>query len=182
MLYGDVAIRDLLEDGLIRDGVDPRQINPASLNLTLGNTFLVMKDCGGKPLTLGDEAQYGKAEIQDDGAFAIAPGQFVLATTREFVQMPTHIAGFVQGRSSIGRIGLTTQNAGFIDPGFHGAITLELVNESNRVINLKPGYPIAQLILFRASSVSRGYAGKYNGQIEATGSRMHQDAFNGRQK
>lgn len=180
MLYGDEAIKDLLADGLVRSpGVDPKQVNPASLNLTLGNTFLVLKSGFGDSIRLGDEVQYERFEIPDNGVFHIKPFEFILATTREFIQMPTHVAGFVQGRSSIGRIGLTTQNAGFIDPGFHGAITLELVNESGYSIDLIPGYPVAQLILFRASSVSRGYDGKYTGQVEATGSRMHRDAFNG---
>lgn len=136
----------------------------------------------GEGIVLGSKVVYSRYEISDDEVFPIHPREFLLAATREFVQMPTHIAGFVQGRSSIGRIGLTTQNAGFIDPGFHGTITLELVNESNNVIFLRPGYPVSQLILLRADSVSRGYEGKYNEQVEATGSRMYQDAFNGRQE
>jgi dCTP deaminase len=89
--------------------------------------------------------------------------------------MPDRVAAFVQGRSSIGRIGLTVQNAGFVDPGFTGHITLELVNESPVTIYLKPGYPVAQLVFFDVSPVNDPYHGKYNGQEEATGSRMFMD-------
>lgn len=177
MIYGDELIRQLLGEGLVPIGEPGEgQINPASLNLRLGNTFLRQKKTP-MGITLGDQVDYQRYAVADGSAFPLYPGEFILATTKEVLKMPESVAGFVQGRSSIGRIGLTTQNAGFIDPGFNGAITLELVNESPNTLFLKPGYPVAQVVFFDAAGVKRPYAGKYNGQIEATGSRMYQDVL-----
>lgn len=178
MVLSDKMIRNLiLERGLIHPG-NMNLINPASVNLTLGNTFLAPLETG-KPVRLGDEVEYFRHEINDKGAYVIYPGEFVLATTKEYVDVPSNLAAFVQGRSSIGRIGLTTQNAGFVDPGFHGHITLELVNESPNPIALTPGYPVAQLVFFESYQAEKPYCGKYNGQVEATGSRMYMDRKQG---
>ncbi len=149
-------------------------INPASINLRLGTTFAVpipMED----GIRLGDKILYNHYSIRSNETFKLEPGKFCLATTMEYIRMPDSAAAFVQGRSSIGRIGLTVQNAGFIDPGFHGAITLELVNESPSIIRLVPGYPVAQLVYFDCTKVDHPYHGKYVGQVEATGSRMYED-------
>ena len=170
----------ILSDNMLRkmDLVQPRnddRINPASINLTLGNTFLIPVVTENQRVELGDEVEYERHEICDSHGFCLAPGEFALATTKEYVNLPANLAAFVQGRSSIGRIGLTTQNAGFVDPGFHGHITLELVNESPNTIVLTPGYPVAQLVFFETYPVSKPYCGKYNDQVEATGSRMYMD-------
>lgn len=174
MILGDSWIRRrIVSRGLLKHGQNS-MINPASVNLCLGNTFLIpqRKSDG---VMLGDKVEYDRYEVQDWGTFMLRPREFCLATTREAIDMPRDVAAFVQGRSSIGRIGLTVQNAGFVDPGFHGHITLELVNESESKILLTPGYPLAQLVFFTCKGVQQGYAGKYNGQAEATGSRMEQD-------
>ncbi len=174
MILSDKMIRNLiLERGLIHPG-NMNRINPASVNLTLGNTFLMPLETN-EPVKLGDEVEYSRYEINDKSAFFLHPGEFALATTKEYVDVPSNLAAFVQGRSSIGRIGLTTQNAGFVDPGFHGHITLELVNESPNTIALTPGYPVAQLVFFESYQAEKPYCGKYNGQVEATGSRMYMD-------
>lgn len=175
MILADRQIRILIERDNLVNPVTDKQINPASVNLTLGNTFLVPDMIGWREIQLGDHVDYERFEIDDESCFSIPPGGFALATTKERVNIPTNIAAFVQGRSSIGRIGLTTQNAGFVDPGFHGHITLELVNESPNSINLYVGYPVAQLVFFECYPVEKPYNGKYNGQIEATGSRMYMD-------
>jgi len=88
---------------------------------------------------------------------------------------PIPVSGYVQGRSSIGRSGLCTQNAGFIDPGFRGHITLEIKNDSPAPILLIPGYRVAQFVFHFSLGVSRPYSGKYNDQCAATGSRMYLD-------
>lgn len=174
MILGD---EEIIEEMVARDlveGASCKQINPASINLRLGRTFLIPKrkeEC----IHLGDEVEYERFELANEDEFVLNPGQFALATTEEEVNLPGNIAAFVQGRSSIGRIGLTTQNAGFVDPGFHGHITLELVNENPNPIALRCGYPVVQLVFFETYSVSHPYDGKYNGQIEATGSRMYLD-------
>lgn len=174
MILSDKLIRQRIHDEEFVHPAKIDQINPASINLRLGNTFLTISD-ERREYVLGDEVEYDRHEISDGGGFALAPGCFALATTKEYVSIPDDIAAFVQGRSSIGRVGLTTQNAGFVDPGFHGHITLELVNESPNTIILTPGYPVAQLVFFESHPAENPYCGKYNGQVEATGSRMHLD-------
>ena len=174
MILSDNLIKKLIREEELVHPAKMDQINPASINLTLGNTFLTISP-DQREYALGDEVEYDRHEIAKNMGFALAPGMFALATTQEYVDLPTDVAAFVQGRSSIGRIGLTTQNAGFVDPGFHGHITLELVNESPCSIILTPGYPVAQLVFFETHPVTRPYRGKYNNQVEATGSRMHLD-------
>lgn len=171
MILGDKELRNRITNDLLVQGIELDQINPASVNLRLGDTWLSTERLG-IPVNLGDVVFYKRIQATQEVIF---PGEFLLATTKEYVAMPRNLSAFVQGRSSIGRIGLTVQNAGFIDPGFHGHITLELVNESPNPIILRAGYPVAQLVFFETSEVERPYRGKYNGQIEATGSRMYMD-------
>ena len=177
MILADKQIKEMVERDNLINPVTESQINPASVNLTLGDTFLLPRVKHHHHVTLGSEVEYRRFE-STEGGFPIDTGEFVLATTQEHVNIPSNVAAFVQGRSSIGRIGLTTQNAGFVDPGFHGHITLELVNESPNTIILTPGYPVAQLVFFECYPVEKPYNGKYNGQVEATGSRMHKDEVN----
>lgn len=166
MVYADKSIRLLMDQGVIV-GASEMQVNPASLNVRLGNTFL---RCHTPHIVrLGDEVEYVRE--QADRVF-IGSGEFMLATTIEEFHIPDDMAAFVQGRSSIGRIGLMVQNAGFVDPGFHGHITLELKNDSPNPIELVAGYPVAQMVFMRSGKAEKPYNGKYNGQVEATGSRM----------
>ncbi len=172
MIWGDKKLSRYFEE-LITGG-NPNMINPASINLCLGNSFLIIKEQN-HMITLGEALEYKTVVIPNDGGFILDPGGFCLATTKEGLVMFPDVAAFVQGRSSIGRIGLTVQNAGFVDPGFFGHITLELKNDAPVPIVLKPGYPVAQLVFFDCTKVKNPYRGKYNGQIEATGSRMFKD-------
>lgn len=173
MIFGDRKIKRLiLNPGRLEFGRD-EMVNPASVNLRLGHNFLIpVKTPAG--ITLGQRVPYKRVDVKDE-PFALEAGRFCLATTMEGIFMPDNVAAFVQGRSSIGRIGLTVQNAGFIDPGFEGHITLELVNDSPNTIYLVPEYPVAQLVFFQCSRVDHLYQGKYNGQVDATGSRMIED-------
>lgn len=101
------------------------------------------------------------------GEVYLLPGQFALASTKEFLNLPQHIVGFVQGKSSVGRNGLQIENAGLIDAGFIGAITLELYNMAPWPIKLKAGMPICQLHFTNVDSpVYKDYQkiGHYNGQ------------------
>ena len=150
-----------------------RNVGPASVDLTLADKVLipVQKD----QITLGDKVEYKLIRFTKDHPFILKPGEFVLAATNEFVSFSSDICGFVQGRSSIGRIGLTVQNAGFIDPGFRGTITLELVNESQMAIALIPGYRVVQVVLMEVRGNTEMYSGKYNDQIDPTGSQMCKD-------
>ncbi len=180
MILGDKDIKTLIRNGCIvlPDKVDPL-VNPASLNVRLGNTFLIPKRRLFRGVHLGDAMDYKRYEVRNGEEFCLLPGSFALATTLEQFFIPSTMAAYVQGRSSIGRAGLTVQNAGYVDPGFHGAITLELKNETRNPIYLCPGYPVAQMIFEECTPVDRPYEGKYNGQVEATGSRMQQDRIPG---
>jgi len=149
-------------------------INPASINVRLGNTLLIPKRYlfG---IALGEQIQYKRIELGESETYRLKPGKFILGCTKEVIHTPVDIAFHVDGRSSIGRTGLFVQNAGYVDPGFYGSITLEIYNASPNTIILHPGYEIAQFVFQTVSEVENPYSGKYNGQIEATGSRMNED-------
>ena len=104
------------------------------------------------------------------------PGQFVLATTMEYFRLGDDLTAFVEGRSSIGRLGLFIQNAGWVDPGFEGEITLELYNASRCAIELEAGRRVGQLVFAQLDRhAETPYRGKYQGQRGATGSRIYMD-------
>lgn len=172
MIYGDTILKVLVDRGDIKNTYEGA-INPSSINLRLGDSFKRIYPRQNY-ISLGSTVEYEDISTTEEYAI-INPGEFMLATTKEWIRVPVSSAAFVQGRSSIGRIGLSVQNAGFVDPGFEGHITLELKNDSPLPIYLYKGYPIAQLIYMEAKDVSRPYDGKYVGQIEATGSRMNLD-------
>ena len=182
MIWGSGKLKKLIAEGKIRNTYDGC-VNPASVNVRLGHSYLVPvgnKDSRTYEVALGDEIEYYMIDVyKSGGRIYMEPGKFILATTMEYVEVPKDAAVFVQGRSSIGRAGLTVQNAGFVDPGFPGCITLELKNDAPYPIVLVPGYPVAQLVYMDASDVEEGYSGKYCGQVEATGSRMYLDTNKG---
>ncbi len=117
-------------------------------------------------------------EPEGDNPFILHPGEFVLGSTLEVVSLPDDLAGRLEGKSSLGRLGLLTHStAGFIDPGFSGHITLELSNVATLPIKLFPGMKIGQLCIFRLSSPadhpygSDKYGSRYQGQRGPTASR-----------
>jgi dCTP deaminase len=119
-------------------------------------------------------------EVDPDRAFILHPGEFVLASTYELVTLPDDIAARLEGKSSLGRLGLLTHStAGFIDPGFSGHVTLELSNVATLPIKLWPGMKIGQMCFFRLSSPaekpygSAEYSSRYQGQRGPTASRSH---------
>lgn len=155
-------------------GVDDIQIQPASVDFRLGNTFSTQKDLPSGILTLDTEIEYQTVETN---TYLLLPGQFVLATTEEWIELPDNITAFVEGRSSLGRLGLFIQNAGWVDPGFKGRITLELFNANRFAIELKAGRRIGQLVFAKmGENAINPYCGKYQGQFNATGSRVHMDS------
>ncbi|GLB69251.1 dCTP deaminase [Arthrobacter mangrovi] len=119
-------------------------------------------------------------EVDPDEPFILHPGEFVLGSTYETVTLPDDIAARLEGKSSLGRLGLLTHStAGFIDPGFSGHVTLELSNMATLPIKLWPGSKIGQLCFFRLSSPaeyaygSGQYGNRYQGQRGPTASRSH---------
>lgn len=152
--------------------IAPESIQPASIDVRLGDTFL-------KPKFVEHCNSFDEPITYDSfkGEYLIKPHEFVLATTVEHVCLPTNISAFVEGRSSIGRMGLFIQNAGWIDAGFEGAITLELFNASEMPIKLKPNVRVGQLVFCRMTdSCLKPYNGKYQKQANVTGSLIYQDS------
>jgi dCTP deaminase len=119
-------------------------------------------------------------EVAADEPFILHPGEFVLGSTYEFVKLPDNIAARLEGKSSLGRLGLVTHStAGFVDPGFNGHVTLELSNMATLPIKLWPGMKIGQLCFFQLSSPSETpygsakYLNRYQGQRGPTASRSY---------
>ena len=174
MILSDQTIQKLLrEKKLVISPLTDGQIQPASVDIRLGNTFSVVEDSPTGIITLEHEIQYKTIEAD---SYLLLPGQFVLATTMEYFELPNNLTAFVEGRSSLGRMGLFIQNAGWVDPGFHGEITLELFNANRCAIELKPGRRVGQLVFAEMDADARNpYRGKYQGQTGATGSRVFLD-------
>ena len=174
MILSDRTIRQMLSDhSLVISPLTEDQIQPASVDVRLGNTFSVVEDSSSGILTLTHEISY-KAITAD--TYLLLPGQFVLATTMEYFELPDDLTAFVEGRSSLGRLGLFIQNAGWVDPGFCGEITLELFNANRCAIELQAGRRVGQLVFARMDQAAgHPYRGKYQGQKGATGSRVFLD-------
>ncbi|MBQ4320741.1 MAG: dCTP deaminase [Oscillospiraceae bacterium] len=174
MILSDGTIREMLAAGTLKiDPVTDEQIQPASVDVRLGNTFSVVEDSPTGIISLENEIRY-KTITAD--TYLLLPGQFVLATTMEYFALPDDLTAFVEGRSSLGRMGLFIQNAGWVDPGFEGEITLELYNANRFAIELKAGRRVGQLVFAKMDkNAERPYRGKYQGQTGATGSRVYLD-------
>ncbi|MFC1599942.1 dCTP deaminase [Patescibacteria group bacterium] len=174
MILSDKTLRAMLADGsLVVDPITDESIQPASIDCRLGDHYLMLDDTRMDILTLDSEIQY--REIEGD-SITIPPHTFMLATIAEYVKLPNDLTAFVEGRSSIGRIGLFIQNAGWVDPGFEGRITLELYNANSLPIKLQKGRRICQLVFAKMDQVAENpYRGKYQGQDKSVGSRVFLD-------
>lgn len=174
MILTDRTIRERIARGdLVIEPIDDEQVGPASVDLRLGTTFLTPRPTRGGIFTMSDSVEY---EAVEGDSFVVPTRGFVLATTRERIALPDDLTAFVEGRSSVGRLGLFIQNAGWVDPGFEGAITLELFNANAAPMRIEAGRRICQLVIARADGpVAQPYRGKYQGQQVTTGSRIHLD-------
>jgi dCTP deaminase len=159
---------------------DPEMIQPSSIDVRLDRMFRVFENHKYPHIDPSIEQADLTRLIEPDGddPFILHPGEFVLGSTLEVVSLPDDLAGRLEGKSSLGRLGLLTHStAGFIDPGFSGHITLELSNAATLPIKLFPGMKIGQLCLFRLSSPadhpygSNKYGSHYQGQRGPTASR-----------
>lgn len=174
MILSDKTLTKMLEEKtLIVEPIEKEQIQPASIDIRLGNTFSVVEDTSTGIINLENEIKY--KTITTD-SYILLPNQFVLATTMEYFDLPDDLTAFVEGRSSLGRMGLFIQNAGWVDPGFKGEITLELYNANRCAIELKAGRRVGQLVFAKMDETALNpYNGKYQGQRGATGSRVFMD-------
>ena len=185
MLLSDRDIRAELASGRVGlDPLDPAMVQPASVDVRLARFFRLFDNhryAHIDPRQEQDELTR-LVEVDPDEAFILHPGEFVLGSTYEQVTLPDDLAARLEGKSSLGRLGLLTHStAGFIDPGFSGHVTLELSNVATLPITLWPGMKIGQLCFFRLSSAAQSPYGtganqnRYQGQRGPTASRAHRD-------
>jgi dCTP deaminase len=177
----DGTIRRLVDDGrIVVDPWEPSHVQPASVDLRLGDSFRVFDNHRITAIDLRDVPANLTSEVQvaADEPFVIHPGEFCLGRTLEWVELPEDIVATVEGKSSLGRLGLIVHaTAGFVDPGWKGTLTLELNNLTRVPIKLYPGLLIAQLsfmALDRAAERPYGspeLGSHYQGQVAATESR-----------
>jgi dCTP deaminase len=181
-VLSDGTIRRLIESGrIVIKPFDPKLIQPASIDLRLGDSFRVFHNHRAEAIDLRDGPPPGLTEQVEVGAeegFVIHPGEFCLGRTEEWVELPDDVVARIEGKSSLGRLGLIVHaTAGFIDPGWKGTLTLELNNLTRVPIKLYPGLLIAQLSfmgLDRAAERPYGspeLKSHYQGQVAATESR-----------
>ena len=185
MLLSDGDVRQELESG--RVGLDPldlSMVQPSSVDVRLDRFFRLFDNHKYQHIdpSLDQPDLTRLVEVYASESFVLHPGEFVLGATFEVVTLPDDIAARLEGKSSLGRLGLLTHStAGFIDPGFSGHVTLELSNVATLPITLWPGMKIGQLCFFRLSSPaehpygSEKYGSRYQGQRGPTASRSFQN-------
>jgi dCTP deaminase len=185
VLLSDCDILAEIDKGrVVLDPWDPDMVQPSSVDVRLDRYFRLFDNH--KYPVIDPAAEQPDlthlVETEPEDAFVLHPGEFVLASTYERVTLPDDIAARLEGKSSLGRLGLLTHStAGFIDPGFTGHVTLELANVATLPIKLWPGMKIGQLCFFRLSSPSEHpygsekYGSRYQGQRGPTPSRSFQN-------
>lgn len=187
----------------IGDPVDPVALQPASVDLTLGSHWLWPKPNVHEEIWFHakganvvhnttvavppghhgfhsrhtDTSLPVEYEAFDAPAFWLPAHGFVLTRTRETIALSNDLFAMVEGRSSVGRLGITIQNAGVVDPGFQGTITLELSNELPYPVLVRSGFRCCQLVVSRVHGDTEGgyKSSKYQGQVQTTGSLLHKD-------
>jgi dCTP deaminase len=180
-VLSDGTILELVEAGRIRiDPWDPDMVQPASVDLRLGDSFRVFHNHRASAIDLRKPPSNLTEEVvvPPDEPFVIHPGEFCLGRTLEWVEIPDDIVARIEGKSSLGRLGLIVHaTAGFCDPGWKGTLTLELNNLTRVPIRLYPNLPIAQLSFMALDRPARrpygssGLGSHYQGQRAATESR-----------
>jgi len=190
MILSDRDIRAELEAGrIVIDPFVPDAVQPSSVDLHLGNRFRVFRNNRTAVIDPREEQPEltELVEIAGEEPFILHPNEFVLGATFERVALPDDLVARLEGKSSLGRLGLLIHStAGYVDPGWEGTLTLELSNVANLPIKLYDGMKIGQISFQRLSSaVEVGYGdarigSKYRGQTDPTASRYHADFERGR--
>ncbi len=181
MLLSDGDIKAEIESGQIAlEPYAPEMVQPASIDIRLDRYFRVFENHRYPHIDPAEEQPELTRLVEPDGGdpFILHPGEFVLGSTYEVITLGDSVAARLEGKSSLGRLGLLTHStAGFIDPGFSGHVTLEFSNVATLPIKLWPGMKIGQFCFFRLSSPtenpygSTGYGSRYQGQRGPTPSR-----------
>jgi dCTP deaminase len=181
VLLSDRDIKSEIQSGRVKvEPFDPGMVQPSSVDVRLDRFFRVFENHKYSVIDPSIEQPDLTREVEcaPDEEFVLHPGEFVLASTYEVITLPDDIAARLEGKSSLGRLGLLTHStAGFIDPGFSGHITLELSNVANLPVKLFPGMKIGQLCLIKLSSPAEHpygsalYGSRYQGQRGPTASK-----------
>jgi len=185
MVLSDRTIKEMMLGGRIRiEPCDPEDIQPSSVDLHLGSSFQVFRNSR-YPYIDPSREQDGLMERVDASAeepFVLHPGEFVLGTTIERIVLPDNIVARLEGKSSLGRLGLLIHStAGYVDPGWDGRLTLELSNVANLPIVLMPGMAVGQISFSQMTTpVDRPYGtpglgSKYQGQTDTTPSKAFEN-------
>ncbi|WP_407389963.1 dCTP deaminase [Methanobrevibacter woesei] len=187
-ILSDKTIKEYLESGKI--AIDPledeKQIQPSSVDMRLGDEFKVFKVIRKPFIDPKDEEDVSSymesTVVKESEAFIIHPNEFALATTHEYVKLPDDLVARVEGRSSMGRLGVTMHvTAGFIDPGFEGKITLEISNIGAMPVALYPGQRVCQIVFETMTTPAEKPYGhpdrnsKYMNQTRPESSKIKQD-------
>ncbi len=189
MVLSDRSIREEIESGrLVIDPWEERYLQPASVDLRLGQEFRVFRNYRLPYIDVKQEMpQLTELEKVDEfNPFILHPGEFVLAVTMERVEVPPDLVGRLDGKSSLGRLGLIVHStAGFVDPGFKGRLTLELTNVANLPIALYSAMPVSQISFSRLSTPAehpygKATGSKYQGQEGPEPSRYYLNYRQGR--
>ncbi len=183
MILSDRSIREAIDAGrILIDPFDPACIQPSSVDLHVDSQFRVFANSRYPYIDVKEEMPdlTELVEVKPDEPFILHPGEFVLGSTRERVGIPNDLVARLEGKSSLGRLGLLIHStAGYVDPGWDGYLTLELSNVANLPITLYPGMKIGQISFFMLTTeadVPYGSAGnKYQGQRGPTASRFFKD-------
>jgi dCTP deaminase len=180
VLSDGTILRFVREGRLKIEPWDTTMVQPASVDLRLGNTFRVFHNHRAAAIDLAQPPTdlTEQIKITDEEPFVVHPGEFCLGRTLEWVELPDDVVARIEGKSSLGRLGLIVHaTAGFVDPGWKGTLTLEITNLTRVPIKLWAGKPIAQLSFMALDAPAlRPYGhpdlgSHYHGQVEATESR-----------
>ena len=185
MILSDRSIREAIADKRIEiDPLDERDIQPSSVDLRLDRYFRVFLNHTMRVIDVKEDQEEltQLVEIKEDDAFVLHPGEFVLGSTIERVRLPDDLVGRLEGKSSLGRLGLLIHStAGFVDSGFHGQLTLELSNVANLPITLYPGMKIGQISFLQMTTAadnpygSSAVGSKYQHQVGPRPSRYFEN-------
>lgn len=182
MILSDRDIRKQIDSGrLVIEPFDPNMIQPSSVDLRVDRTFRIFANTRYPYIDVRQpmEDLTEEVHVKNGEAFILHPGEFVLGSTLERVTLPDDLVARIEGKSSLGRLGLLIHStAGFVDAGWSGHLTLELSNVANLPITIYPGMKIGQLCLFEMTSPAErpyGDRGKYQGQRGPTPSRFYED-------
>ena len=182
MILSDRDIKEALMSGkIVVENLPDERIQAGWVDLSLGNEFRMFKATSQPYIDVRDPTDHTESIVIDDKPFIMHPNEFVLGQVRERIKLPNDIAAYVDGRSSLGRIGIVVHvTSGFVDPGFSGRLVLEMTNVGKMPVALHAGMRICKLVFFKLSSpAEKPYFmrkdAKYMDQDSNMGSRIHRE-------